>query len=81
MKNNNSIKKYSQDYCDLQVDRHSEQRPISPKISASSTPHKRVHYDIENESRYMRFRSKVITLTLKTKTGKANPNYYFNLEH
>ena len=64
MKNNNSIKKKkSQDYCDLQADRHFEQRPISPKISASSTPHKRVHYDIENESRYMGFRSKVITLT------------------
>merc|ERR1719273_683974 len=42
----------------IKADRHFEQRSISPKISASSTPHKRVHYDIENESRYMRFRSK-----------------------
>lgn len=40
------------------AERHLGQRPIYPIARASPTPHKRVHYDIENESRNMRFRSK-----------------------
>ena len=35
------------------------------KPSASPTPHKRVHYDIENENRNMRFRSKVKNRSVK----------------